>query len=139
MLANPQMRKVQIKRLGQQATKVLPAADHAPAYVSPANLLGAGLRSPVEPSSSVPLPRQVDTYALPPLARDVNHDLLPSPSIHTAPLPRSPIAGSPTPLAFAKVRSHAASSGRSSPTPLASEESELSRQMRGLRIDQPGR
>lgn len=142
MLAIIQMRKVQIKRLSHGGVEVPAATGPRPAFVSPASLLGAGLHNgPVEPSSSLPLPRQAETYALPPLARDVNHDLLPSPSLHQAPLPtpKATISPTPTPLAFAKVRNRAVPSGRSSPVLPAEEESELSRKMRGLRVDRPGR
>jgi hypothetical protein len=137
-----QIRKVQIKRLGHGADNVLPATGSGPAYISPATILGDTLPSAsVEPSSSLPLPRQAESYALPPLARDLNHDLLPSPSLRSAPLPiPSPVnSQTPPPLAFAKVLSKATLSGRSSPVPPVSEESELSRRMRSLRVDQPGR
>lgn len=86
--------------------------------------------------ASYPLPRPAESYALPPLPRDRNYDLLASPSIQLATLPRSRREPHPPPSAFdfSKVRGP---SGRSSPAP--TEESELSRRLRNVRVDHPGR
>lgn len=126
-----QMRKVAIKRQGLPRGR----AQQPPAFASPSSILG--LRPPVEPSS-LPMLRTAETYVLPPLARDENHDLLPSPSLRASPLPPARQDDASPPLAFAKVRS-ANQSGRSSPLPPAAEQSELSRRLRSLRVDQAGR